>query len=457
MSLSENHSNFEEDIVNPFEIKRKSYSNQPQAAGRTLYSYLIRSMIPFICFVGLICLWMTYSNYQETIHPPPLVYVEIKALNERGHPVAGAQVKFGNISHGLTDAFGEWRRYLRFDINKKVSVRIVKESPHGNLVGGEVLKVKTTQMKPKEHILKSRIRLRGKKRIKRAKAYFNQRKSEITPFQLFEEFPNSIAINLHQLSSKKSHYTQHYFKRIKEKVLPEVKNYLVNRKIEIDPTSNLRLNIGYIPFRGRSGFIRGDITWTQAKRTHTRSFLRNFLSTPQKTAQSILSVARAYIPYPYKSYSESNDWYVLPLKQQSGWWSLTSGEILTDGIHFFPLNKDQKTNRFELITQYDKPCEGASKRCVVFLSTLEDRPPQSGWNKFKLSFASSITNTTDVYVAGFSAWEKGPKTFEYWGKEGTAMNLTIVQKNKIILRQKIIPRNNRVPTIMIPKMQLAHR
>ena len=51
---------------------------------------------------------------------------EIRVLQKSGHPVAGATVGIGNKLYGVTDSFGEWRKYLLVKPGSNLLVKVTK-------------------------------------------------------------------------------------------------------------------------------------------------------------------------------------------------------------------------------------------------------------------------------------------------------------------------------------------
>ena len=50
-----------------------------------------------------------------------------RAISESGHPVAGADVRIQDKKLGVTDSFGEWRRYLKLKPGSQFDLQVIKE------------------------------------------------------------------------------------------------------------------------------------------------------------------------------------------------------------------------------------------------------------------------------------------------------------------------------------------
>jgi hypothetical protein len=55
----------------------------------------------------------------------------MKVIDDTGHPVAGAKVLYEEKKIGVTDSFGEWRRFMRAPLGKTITFLVQKNSEHG--------------------------------------------------------------------------------------------------------------------------------------------------------------------------------------------------------------------------------------------------------------------------------------------------------------------------------------
>lgn len=61
---------------------------------------------------------------------PSQVYVEMKVIDETGHPIAGADVYYKGKRLGVTDSFGEWRRFLKTRLGVTIPLQVRKQTEH---------------------------------------------------------------------------------------------------------------------------------------------------------------------------------------------------------------------------------------------------------------------------------------------------------------------------------------
>ena len=454
MQFVEEPSEFSGDLKNPFD-EILSPGEKENLPVKKPANFFHKGLMAVLIFAGVLSGLTIYKVLTRGPGAMPLVYVEIKALSDRGFPVAGAKVEFGGEYRGVTDSFGEWRQYARIDLSQPLSIKISKETPAGRLFGGKTMSVDMPRAKGERRHIKARIRLVPAGRAKRAKAYFDRREKEQGVLEARKVSWDKIAVDVVAPPEGADRYARHYYGRIKNKILPHLESSLKRLKMKMTADADIKLKVQYVPVKGKSGFIRGDISYVKNNKKYQESFLRNFHENPQNTAKDILTVAKAYLPRPYTAYKEEGKWYLLPLKKATGFWGLTSEEILTDGIHFFPLEWDLKQKRLELMVAQESPCQGRKDTCLVRLSTLKDRPPQSGWQKLSLMLQTRPPKGSKIYVAGFEALQKGEMTYEFWGKPGAKMNLSLLRGRDLLLRQKIKPEIGKKAVITLPKGNIA--
>ena len=55
------------------------------------------------------------------------ILFEVKVIDESGRPVQGATVEKDDVKVGITDSFGEWRRYLQAESGSNLNLKISKK------------------------------------------------------------------------------------------------------------------------------------------------------------------------------------------------------------------------------------------------------------------------------------------------------------------------------------------
>lgn len=118
----------EKDPYDLFSLESPRRGLRRLSAG-TLFA-VATGVIAAVGIAGLL-LWRTSRPAVED--KSPYAYFEVKAIDPDGRPVAGAVVKEGARTVGVTDSFGEWRRFMRVQPGATVMLEISKK------VGGAAL------------------------------------------------------------------------------------------------------------------------------------------------------------------------------------------------------------------------------------------------------------------------------------------------------------------------------
>ncbi|MCX6109944.1 MAG: hypothetical protein NTZ90_10130 [Proteobacteria bacterium] len=77
--------------------------------------------------------WWRAHLAREVAAADPYAYFEIKAIGPDGRAVAGATVTSAETPVGVTDSFGEWRRFVRVKLGSSLPLQLSK------VQGGEAI------------------------------------------------------------------------------------------------------------------------------------------------------------------------------------------------------------------------------------------------------------------------------------------------------------------------------
>ena len=396
----------------------------------------------------------------ETTHaPPPTVFLEIKALDQAGHPIAGAEVIVDQKKWGVTDAFGEWRRYMEFPKRDQISIEL-KKNGLSPLEGGKRVPLKKPKDNTRDIKLKVPIRLQKVQKLKRAKA-LHQGKVETFASGLKGEPKDrydQLYLSFHKKAKITDQSSLHFYNRYRTQVISKIEHAFQSQGMTLAAKgAPLQLEISYLPQKGRSGFIRGDLHYLKQGKWHHRAFLRRFHKTAEDTAMDLINTFKAHIPIPIDVYQEKDRFYALT-PQSSPFWGLSSQWLLKrPQMEPAPLQWDLKTKRLELITLGQPACADGKPRCTLRTLTLDDKPPHNGWVKGALRLPAGIPKGATLFVSGFAAEAKSQDIWEFWGKPDAKANLTIANQKEILLRKQI-RMNPDVPTLVVTEhARLAKR
>lgn len=71
------------------------------------------------------------AGHRNEVDDQSFAYFEIKVIDHDGHPVPGALVREGERPLGVTDSFGEWRRFLHVQPGTTMAFMITKKNSRG--------------------------------------------------------------------------------------------------------------------------------------------------------------------------------------------------------------------------------------------------------------------------------------------------------------------------------------
>ncbi len=418
----------------------------------------------------------------------PFVFIEVRAIDPSGHPVAGARVALGKDIRGVTDSFGEWRRYLRLQPGADVLVQIKKNTRYGVFTAERSLKVPLKIPKNKEPEIRAAIQLQPEK-IKRVtgqvaadkrqpvedtmglaegeqaqEASAPQNPAAIPPAlkdvkQGFDFQRVALVLKLAQnignntLAKQQKAY-------LEKKVFPLLQDVLQKDGIKLDPASPWQVAIQFVAFPDKTPAAKVDVHWGVGEHQGL-SFLRQLTNNPQETAQLIAQQVKAHTPKSYAAYRQNGSWYVHQNETAKGYWALQGGEVLRDPEgQAFPVTKEMvndQQSRMRLITADEKPCSGSQESCVLITPTLRETAPIAGWRWLKVKIIGNIPKGSHIYLSGFQARRVNGNVWEYWGEPGTGANLTMVKGDRIVMRRRIQDSEVQVPTISLQETQVARR
>ncbi len=83
-----------------------------------------------------------YAHYRRVpIAPLQPLYIEITAIDDGGHPVAGSQIHIEKTQRGVTDSFGEWRGIVQTHPGTTLALSIQKRRGKNRLQANRLLQV----------------------------------------------------------------------------------------------------------------------------------------------------------------------------------------------------------------------------------------------------------------------------------------------------------------------------
>ncbi len=447
----------------------------------------IKNIVMALAFLAFVLTGFgLFGYFRRTESQTPYVLLEIRALEESGHPVTAADVMINDKKMGVTDSFGEWRRYLQLRAGDKVTIALDKK---GQLTGFKQVVVPPRGGEKQDIELQISIAMRTLKGVaKNAGKSAPRRESaasadqpgataggtkDIDRFDFkddhaekpADEDKNTIAsdlsdtndsslgiyfddgLNRISVGSSKSQakpgnlMDQRQQDVVHDRILPVLVNDLQNLGLSVDKNSPWKLVLSYISNGEQVGYIRAEIEWhSPFGQTEKSSFIAGFAKSYEETGRALSSLLRLHMKKTYWAFKENGNWFIDEGQQTKDFWRLKNGSTITDTAgEKFPLvmaaqGQGEVGHRWKMKVSKTQPCEAVRQRsrCMVSTESLKEVPPLPGWTLKRIRIQGTVPNGADVYVAGFQAHPVGNSSWEFWSRSGSNLKALILANGRII-------------------------
>lgn len=468
----------------------------------------------FAVVVGFLLLasQQLYRHFASKRDLPPFVFVEVRAVDPSGHPVAGAKVRLGNADQGLTDSFGEWRRFLRLELGSQLMISVSKQSNQGHLFAAKNVTVPATPPRQGEAEIKANIQLayrtKGKGLAPAATDVAPQlppnvgmaapaggppvsAQGSVAAMPVTQpavsqapsgSLPQAPAATMAKVQSPSREMPRVEWPTtisiradealpqtglaaiIATKVVPALQDMFKAEGLTVVDSGELSLKLGYIPLPDGTGLVRSELSWLKDGRRAESSFLRNFGKTVNETARVQMALLKSHIGADYQVVAEQDQWVVRTPPPTLKFWQPEAGTtLLNAGLAPFRIMPDTPAPdgslRFKLATGDGVPCGGSEygKRCLMRQATLRDVPPVAGWTHLVLRATGQVTQSLKIYVSGYEARRLAPTEWEFWGEAKGPANITAIDQNHLVLRTRVNAGNGPYTAIAIPSSTVARK
>jgi len=425
----------------------------------------------------------------------PYVLLEIRALEASGHPVTAADVIVNDKKMGVTDSFGEWRRYLQLRSGEKVAIALDKK---GQLTGSKqvVVPERTAEKQDIELAISIAMKGLGKGGSSIAKSKATNRRDETAAATessdgerfdfkesrndkgsarekekekeslsdtstasddkninsglsdtndsalgiYFDDGLNRISVGSSTTQAKPANLMD---KRqqdvVHERIVPVLVNDLQSLGLSVDKNSPWKLQLSYISNGEQVGYIRAEIEWhSPFGQTEKSSFIAGFAKTYEETGRALSSLLRLHMKKTYWAFKENGNWYIDEAAQTKDFWRLKAGASISDTSgEKFPLvlsGQGDSGRRWKLKIGKTQPCEAVRQRsrCMVSTESLKESPPLPGWVQKRIRILGPVPPSAAVYVAGFQAHPIGNNQWEFWSHSGSNLKALILASGRIV-------------------------
>jgi hypothetical protein len=440
--------------------------DQPHAYGRRLSPGMMGALAGGVLFVfGLaVTALVHWHRGTKDAVDAPYAYLEIRAVDVDGRPVAGAAVTregHGATELGVTDSFGEWRRFIRVRLGSSLALHFRKDldgSGRLALAGVKTLDVPGQLPPDGELELTGNVQLvrtamkgvpleRGKAggaavppdgaaavRIQTTNA---QTAAELgdapSAVWFYDESPEAPAVAALLPALERE-------ARAQGLVVLEGASWRVRLKALTNPGAGQRGLLLVQGSRVESGFERRAFAFVR-----TLPGPKSTAEVFRLAAQGTLQVAALHTPRRVaiqRAGRESDEWRVAD--PDVAWWRPAVGRplVLPSGARATVVrSREAGATGSPLIVKMaakaagSSPCAGAPA-CTAVVPRLADVAPVSGWRRLGVRVAG-VTGEVEVFGAGFAARQREDGVFEFWGKPKGAVVVTVVQGGRLLWRGNV--------------------
>jgi hypothetical protein len=413
----------------------------------------------------------------------PHAYFEVRVIDPDGRPVAGARVRSGEKQLGVTDSFGEWRRFMRVTLGSTVPLTISKKAGAATLSAVKNLAVPAALPKDGELEVSGSVQLdvggaaHGRAAVAKTPATTARDETAAQAGESAGDAPAAAvpvaapATAPRRAASAVSGAQD--FAHISFVIdgpptpaLEQVQAALVRRSLElgllVDPDSPLHVVLQHLP--GPAGAeagligVRG-IYADMHGATPLFTFVRNYQDTPLASARDVLWATTLHVRIPHPVRQVNGEWRLGQAPARL--WALTPGRLVAsaDG-RLFRVEAAGGSYKLGGTATLGSPCAAAQTTCTVTVPGLDAAPPVAGWRRLPLRVlggASDVAAGVEIFVSGYLATRQDDGDFAYWGQPYTGANVTVVHGGRILQRGRIDAAANPLPAISLPSAPLSRR
>ena len=207
-----------------------------------------------------------------------------------------------------------------------------------------------------------------------------------------------------------------------DKVVPALISDLDKKGIKNVKKSKWQLVFSYVPKKGDVGYIKGDISWIDAKgKTHKTSFIKEFSRTINDTARSLSATIKSHVSKGYWGRLEKDSWKI-ELDDVPEYWKFRREKVLVDQLgKAYPVNvklKDGEPSQAELMTGGFLPVIRNSKGQMLLYVALDRRADaKARMGKSQLKGLWEITSRCRNLCCRIQSRSSGEQSMELLGAE----------------------------------------
>ena len=469
----------------------------PQPQPRTVRLEMARAMMVGLVFATAVSAVVFWQMRQRTIErtDDPFAYFELKAIGADGRPVTGASVRSGNEELGITDSFGEWRRFMRAHLGGTIVFQLTKKTDGGTLKASKNLAIPGQLPANGELEMKSRVLMRDAKvqatvdtrtvardaapQTAQIESAVKATDTEIDSSYVTEAASaptvvSNAATNVALTAAASAPMpsapataadtgfnsvwvtTTGHATATTRQVAEATKQRIRELGISLNAASPWQIRLTDLAVAGTTGHllkIEGQLAGANGP-ARIYSFLRNYEDAPMATARALLWESTVHISKPYAVEKKGDSWVVgqSPAKL----WTVVPGQTLFDqsGRAFSVTGEAGGSMRLNVTD--GTLCGGAAK-CVVTSPGIERAPPHADWTKARLTVLGELPNGATIYIGGYEVRKIDDATYEYWNNPRVPGIVTVERDGKIFHRLRLANQRSGLAVLSLPSAPLSRR
>ena len=394
--------------------------------------------------------------------------VELRVIDNKGHPVPGAAIEMDGPTQGVTDTFGEWRSFVRLMPGGKLKVKVSRAMGDKKLAMQRTVSIPDLKTRGQEPNVKVNITFNrempdtpvaerakvsspsGARPVAAAAPAADPAgaASRVTRDTNFREDEYATA-SLRFVRTSLAGYDAGQMRgqmTVADELIPLLKKQLTALGVNVSErsTGDLALTLSYVPVTGHPGVVMINMDYMQDNKRQHAAFLKDAGEPASKLAQRIIGSIKIHLAKDYRSYKEKDAWYVLQPSRAAGLWRLAEGQILLDperqGFSLIEESAKGGYRRLRVMTGREEPCNGKltdGSYCILTAGTLRDSPPITGWRQLRIKTIDKLPSGAQLFASGFGATALPSGGWEYWGEAGGTHNITVIAGGRIVLRARV--------------------
>ncbi len=375
--------------------------------------------------------------------PAVQAYFELNVLDSAGHPVAGAKVIHQDKILGVTDSFGEWRRFLTVKPGEAVTLQVKRTAQKQSATKNFLVPLDAS----KETRLSASIALDAKNWVGEGVGSTE----ELVVDKAADKAP--LPSSSKELNGGQGAWAKAWVrvvanaageastKVLQTSLLPGLKEQLEAAGIILDSQSPWVIELEHINSNKESKALpKGLLAVRSTVRgsSESVSFLVNYTGSRTLTIQKIFENLRTHLNQQYQAFLTPQGWFVRQIAYGTGLWGLKKGDVLQaangDLVVATGVYRQADKQIFKIGDKERLLCQG-KRQCSITNATSPAYPPSKDLTLQTIRLPGFVPGEMEAYTAGYPLVSKGGDLWGYWSNPRTGTFLSVIKGQGIAYRQ----------------------